>query len=300
MQRIHFSVQDLTRITIAPGGDPVMETAFAADLLLRRGGGAVFARWRDLVGQSAALRHLAHRPGLPGPARSFSRTTGLPPGARRSPGLGGETAAAFRDRAVAPYWRRVNAYLKADAAHRGRIFLGSGVEGLFATLHTRAGWRPPVLELDNGLDEDIYPDGMDLTLMPSLFLHGRPVVRTGPGAQGTTLVLVYPVPLDTVTAATLWDGPTHQGKALGALMGRTRAGILHALTESCTTTQLGRRLGISVAAASQHTTVLRAAGLVTSSRNLNTVLHSLTPLGSTLLNDGKARGETLLERSGVS
>ncbi|MCQ6248125.1 winged helix-turn-helix transcriptional regulator [Streptomyces samsunensis] len=277
----------------------MMETAFAADLLLRRGGGAIFARWRDLVGQGAAVRHPARRPAVPDLARSVPRAAGLPPSARRSPGLGGE-AAAFYERAVAPYWGRINAYLKADAGHRGRIFLGSGVEGLFGTLHTRAEWRPPVLELDNGLDEDIYPKGAGLTILPSLFLHGRPVVRTGPGSQGAALVLVYPVPLDAVTAAPLWDWPTHQGKALGALMGRTRAGILHALTESCTTTQLGRRLGISVAAASQHTTVLRAAGLVTSSRNLNTVLHSLTPLGLTLLNDGKGRGEALLERSGVS
>jgi DNA-binding transcriptional ArsR family regulator len=91
--------------------------------------------------------------------------------------------------------------------------------------------------------------------------------------------------LDEVTAAALWDASSHQDKALGALMGRTRAAILGALTESSTTTQLGRRLGISAAAASQHTTVLREVGLITSRRKLNTVQHSLTSLGSALLND---------------
>ncbi|UNS95072.1 winged helix-turn-helix domain-containing protein [Streptomyces tubbatahanensis] len=273
-----------------------MESAFAAELLRRRGGGAVFGRWRDLVAKRTAMRYPARRAAgehprpLGSPGASPSAAAVRPGPARRAaPGTGAEASMAFHERAVAPYWSRINAYLGADAAHRGRILLGSGVEGLFGTLHTRAQWRPPVLEIDNELEEDIRPDGAGLTLLPSLFLHGRPVVRVAADA-GAAFVLVYPVPLDADTAATLWDQPTRQDRALGALMGRTRAGILLALTESCTTTQLGRRLGISAAAASQHTTVLRAAGLVTSCRNLNTVLHSLTPLGTTLLNDGGRLG----------
>jgi DNA-binding transcriptional ArsR family regulator len=38
--------------------------------------------------------------------------------------------------------------------------------------------------------------------------------------------------------------------------------------------------------ASHHTNVLRDAGLITSHRHANTVLHTLTPLGAALLRTG--------------
>ncbi|MFD5424993.1 ArsR/SmtB family transcription factor [Streptomyces sp. NPDC127084] len=192
----------------------------------------------------------------------------------------------FFERVVAPYWERINAYLRADAEHRSRIFLSGGVAALLGTLNARIEWNSPVLELDNGLDGEFRPEGAGLMVVPSLFLHSRPVVYKGSGSEGTPPVLVYPVPLDAVTAAAMWEEPEHQDRALGALMGRTRASVLLALTEGCTTTELGRRLGISAAAASQHTAVLRAAGLITSRRKLNAVLHSLTDLGLALLKMG--------------
>ncbi|WP_416969924.1 ArsR/SmtB family transcription factor [Streptomyces sp. 4F14] len=270
-------------MTIAPAGDPAVETALAADLLRRRSGGAIFGRWRDLVSQTAPLC-LPARPSVPDHLTLLAQASGA---AVLRDWTGGHDTAADSDffgRVVAPYWERVNAYLRADAEHRSRIFLGGGVEALLGTLHARIEWNSPVLELDNGLDGEFHPRGAGLTVVPSLFLHSRPVVYTGPG---TSPVLVYPVPLDAAGAAALWDEPEQQDRALGALMGRTRASVLLALTESCTTTELGRRLGISAAAASQHTTVLRAAGLITSRRRLNAVVHSLTDLGLTLLKEGE-------------
>ncbi|MFC9257864.1 ArsR/SmtB family transcription factor [Amycolatopsis thailandensis] len=47
--------------------------------------------------------------------------------------------------------------------------------------------------------------------------------------------------------------------------------------------ELADRLGISAAAVSRHTTVLRDAGLITSRRHRAVVLHNLTPVGSALL-----------------
>ncbi len=43
------------------------------------------------------------------------------------------------------------------------------------------------------------------------------------------------------------------------------------------------RVGVSLASASQHAAVLRNAGLVSTVRMGGAVLHTLTPLGSTLL-----------------
>ena len=72
------------------------------------------------------------------------------------------------------------------------------------------------------------------------------------------------------------------GDPLAALIGRTRAAVLRSLDGGTTTTELARRLGISVSGAS-HASALRAAGLVSSRRDRNRVLHATTDLGGQLL-----------------
>lgn len=52
----------------------------------------------------------------------------------------------------------------------------------------------------------------------------------------------------------------------------------------CTTTELAATTHIAVASASEHTTVLRDAGLISTIRHRNTALHSPTSLGLALLN----------------
>ena len=66
-------------------------------------------------------------------------------------------------------------------------------------------------------------------------------------------------------------------------MGRTRAAALTAIAGGCTTSALARRVGISNAGASQHTSVLRRSGLITTVRDGSSVVHDLTPLGRSLL-----------------
>ncbi|MFC8373392.1 winged helix-turn-helix domain-containing protein [Streptomyces sp. NPDC057239] len=55
-----------------------------------------------------------------------------------------------------------------------------------------------------------------------------------------------------------------------------------------TTTETADRVGISLPSASQHTTVLRNAGLITTTRTGIAVLHTLTPLGTALLQSDTA------------
>ncbi|WP_416906034.1 ArsR/SmtB family transcription factor [Micromonospora echinospora] len=73
--------------------------------------------------------------------------------------------------------------------------------------------------------------------------------------------------------------------ALTTLLGRTRAHTLDTIGthESCSTGDLARKLGISPASASEHATVLRDAGLVSTTRQGREVRHRLTPLGRHLL-----------------
>ncbi|MEV1178870.1 winged helix-turn-helix domain-containing protein, partial [Nonomuraea sp. NPDC049784] len=67
---------------------------------------------------------------------------------------------------------------------------------------------------------------------------------------------------------------------------RTRAAVLATLRAPATTTSVAERVGISLGSASQHTTVLRNAGLISTTRTGGAVLHTLTPLGQALLHSG--------------
>jgi DNA-binding transcriptional ArsR family regulator len=74
---------------------------------------------------------------------------------------------------------------------------------------------------------------------------------------------------------------------LAALIGRTRAALLDTLGRgAATTTELARAAGLSLAAASQHTAVLRGSGLICTQRMGRARLHALTALGADLLATG--------------
>ncbi len=77
--------------------------------------------------------------------------------------------------------------------------------------------------------------------------------------------------------------PCSSKAPLSTLLGRTRAAVLVALTHGATNSEIARAVSVSPANASHHTTVLRDSGLIASHRHANTVLHTLTPLGAALL-----------------
>jgi DNA-binding transcriptional ArsR family regulator len=98
------------------------------------------------------------------------------------------------------------------------------------------------------------------------------------------VVLIYPLLRRMEDAAALWT-PRRAANpsALARLLGKTQAAVLAAIADTCTTTELAHRVGISLPTASHHTGILRDAGLVVSRRSGNTVVHRLTPLGADLL-----------------
>ncbi|WP_069172714.1 ArsR/SmtB family transcription factor [Streptomyces griseus] len=179
--------------------------------------------------------------------------------------------------AVAPYWPHIRASVEADRALRGRALLDGGADELLATLPSTIRWRAPVLEADYPVDRDLRLDGRGLLLQPSFFCRGTPVVYRDPRLPP---VLVYPV---THPAAPVFAEP---GPWLGRLVGHTRSAVLTAIGDGCTTSELSRRAGVSLASASQHACVLREAGLVLTLRHGSSVLHTLTPLGASLLRGG--------------
>ncbi|MBT2377535.1 winged helix-turn-helix transcriptional regulator [Streptomyces sp. ISL-111] len=184
---------------------------------------------------------------------------------------------SYHDAAVEPYWPHIRASIEADRAVRGRALLDGGADGLLATLPPMIRWRAPVLEADYPVDRDLYLDGRGLLLQPSFFCRGTPVVYRDPSLPPA---LVYPV---THPGAPEFAEP---GPWLGRLVGHTRSAVLQSIGNGCTTSELARRAGVSLASASQHASVLREAGLVLTLRHGSSVLHTLTPLGGSLLRGG--------------
>jgi DNA-binding transcriptional ArsR family regulator len=181
---------------------------------------------------------------------------------------------------VAPHWNRITAYLEAETAIRGGIVVTRGVDELLSTLHPQIVWDPPVLKVPGEVSGSFSLDGRGLVICPSVFLCDMPGRLVGSEHPA----LVFAAPPNPDQAAALWGGQDDQSdEALGALVGQTRAAVLLALRATCTTSQLADLLGITAAGASQHTGVLRRAGLVTTRRIRNTALHMVTPLGRALL-----------------
>ncbi|MET8264100.1 ArsR/SmtB family transcription factor [Micromonospora arida] len=193
-----------------------------------------------------------------------------------------ESMEQYRLLAISPYWSRIQAAVAADRARRARALLDGGVEGLLTSLRPAMRWESGVLEVRSyPHSRELHLDGRGLLLVPSFFCAATPVALLDPALPP---VLVYPV--DRLGALVSADASAASGAAresLSALLGRTRAAVLQASDEGCTTGEVARQLNISPAAASQHATVLRNAGLLVSHRERNSVLHTLTPLGRAML-----------------
>ncbi|RLV71703.1 hypothetical protein D3C57_144290 [Streptomyces rapamycinicus NRRL 5491] len=170
-------------------------------------------------------------------------------------------------------WERIRAGFDAERAWRVQLLAAQGIRATLAGLTPEGRWQGTTLEFDSTDNVEITLDGHGITLLPSVFWTGRPLV--GRYAQST--FLVYPA----VTPLPLLNDPT--ANALATLLGGTRAAILEQLTRPRTTTDLARQLDLAKSSVSEHTKTLRAARLTTAHRDGKTVWHSCTPLGLGLL-----------------
>ncbi|WP_171165218.1 winged helix-turn-helix domain-containing protein [Streptomyces sp. I05A-00742] len=197
---------------------------------------------------------------------------------------------AYYDAAIAPYWPQLAASAHADRTHRARVLADHGVEGLLAGLHPSLRWESPVLHAPCTMDVDLHLGGRGVLLTPTFFLTA-PVMRLDSADPDAPLEVRYPVARDPgAYRSVLVPAGTRPGELahLEALMGRTRARVLAAAATGGSTAQLARGAGVSPASASEHATVLRTAGLITTRRAGSAVHHELTPLGRALLENGPA------------
>ncbi|MFD5813040.1 ArsR/SmtB family transcription factor [Streptomyces sp. NPDC127038] len=320
MLRIHFTPEDFTRIRVAGTPDPLWEITSSLHRLQTRRGRWAYADWyrttRDTLagtGLGSAVRQLLV-PVLPravylpdfltpyeaadGLDRGLAEIVDTPPArvAREVRMLGRLSGApswaprlvergtreelvkalrAYHEAVIAPHHDRIHAGIAGERALRARHTIDAGIDGLLDGLSPVMRWRPPVLHVDYVEDRDLYLGGRGLRLVPSYFCWQTPISMADDTLRP---VLVYPLhDSRPPPAAPAEDAP------LAALLGGTRAATLRSLALGATTSELARSVGVSPSTATHHTSVLREAGLITSRRWHNTVLHTLTPLGAALL-----------------
>ena len=197
-----------------------------------------------------------------------------------------EAARAAHRALIEPYWTRISDCLHAEQVARCRALASGGPDRLLSSLQSQlVRWHPPVLEVLVPGQVDLHLAGRGLALVPSVFVGTLPNLHQNDYDPAAPPWLVLPPADGRLGQAGLWaDRP--RGAALAALVGRNRAAVLGAIAGGCTTTELAGRVGISLASASQHASVLRDAGLITTHRQGSAVLHVLTPLGAELLKAG--------------
>jgi DNA-binding transcriptional ArsR family regulator len=322
VRRIHFTADDLARLRLLPTVGPLAEAVLSLKLLRGRPS-VMFDGWRAAIRRAPGLRHdvlgaifpakdpMLDLVTLARPAATLEQSAesllacrsadvrqeldfyagwhgGVPAVLRDLPNDVQarrsviDVIKRYHDVAIAPSWSRVRGKLEADRLTRSQRVLDHGIDGLLASLHPMLRWERPVLSCTEichvGDGRDVHLDGKGLLLAPSFFQR-TPVVLS-PVDPREQPILIFPIPLDTGTWA-----DAEPRRALANLLGRTRATVLLAISDGAATTgQLADRVGASAASISQHTAVLREAGLITSHRYRNTVHHMLASPGAVLIN----------------
>ncbi|MFJ2265124.1 DUF5937 family protein [Streptomyces sp. NPDC087849] len=178
---------------------------------------------------------------------------------------------------IEPHWPRLRALLEADIAYHSRRLAAVGFERLLGELSPQLGWSESTLTIigTHGRHTRVL-GGQGLVLIPSVFCWPDAVSGFEPPWQPA---IIYPAR----GIGGLWTDPADRTpQALARLLGRGRADVLCALDEPAGTSTLAHRLGLAVSSVSEHLSVLRAAGLLTSRRYGHQVLYERTPLGIAL------------------
>jgi DNA-binding transcriptional ArsR family regulator len=180
---------------------------------------------------------------------------------------------------LAPQWSEVRAAVAFDRAKRARQVVRDGVGAMLASIPGILRWDGRVLHTRYPVSRTVHLGGRGVTLVPSYFCWGNPITWID---SALPPVLVYQAehPRGGV------EPHEHVPPRLVSLLGHTRAHCLRLLLNPLTTTDLAHHLDISVGSASKQATVLREAGLITSTRQGGAVLHDLTALGAALLTGG--------------
>src|SRR5262249_46488048 len=152
---------------------------------------------------------------------------------------------------LAADWPQLRALCERDVVHRAGQLTRSGWAAALDGLHPRVRWRDGAIEILRSAEHRTLRSadpragplgGAGLLLVPSVFLWPQVAAHID---QPWPATLISPAR----GIAALWQTPAPATPgALGALVGRTRAGLLTALDQPASTTQLARSLGLATGA----------------------------------------------------
>jgi len=321
--RIHLTTADLARVRFAARPAPLQElNAALMTLMDPRQAPLLLGPWRGRALRAlpaAALRLRDLVPGRHAPAfldsvgtslkagfdalrasdpkwvaaeleLAYAGTTAMPPPWLRELHRGARGAwqpviharrVAF-DALLAPVWPQVQDLHRAEFARYAATVAQDGLGQALTTIipgsRLNGGtWELPGTHASG--PHDIHPRGRDLLLLPTLHwadgplvsdLPDRPVTVTFPAGPG------LPPPLTALTTTSTDTG-------LADVLGRTRLRILELTGDGLNTSGLARSLSLSAATISAHTTALRTAGLITTTRDGKALVHRRTALANLLL-----------------
>jgi DNA-binding transcriptional ArsR family regulator len=187
-----------------------------------------------------------------------------------------EQMRAYWDRALAPWWPAIRAVLEADIHVRARRLSAGGALSVFSDLHPTVRWHDRQIEVERRHEQQVELGGRGMLLVPAAFAWPDVFALTD---EPWEKALVY----TPRGVGELW-APAEDGDpdALAALIGGRRAEILAALRAPAATSDLAALLGASPGGVSEHLSVLRRAGLVTTQRDGRRVLYRRTAAGEAL------------------
>jgi DNA-binding transcriptional ArsR family regulator len=217
------------------------------------------------------------------------------------------SASQYYQAGLARHWRAMITDAELATAGWTTTIRRQGIGAMFNALHPDITWQPPrlsVLTISQsghclpGCPHEISrrtvesaTSGQDflgrvssggLTIIPSVFSSACNVdgdVYPGPRIEVHTIIVPVPIHPELFRST----GYNSRYQLLDQLIGMTRACVLLAcLDQELTTSQLARAVGISISSASEHAAILRSAGLLSSRRERNTVIHTATELGLSL------------------
>ncbi|MEV5177851.1 helix-turn-helix domain-containing protein [Streptomyces flaveolus] len=182
--------------------------------------------------------------------------------------------------AFAPHWEAAKTALDAEIGRCAGVLAGHGAERLFNSLHPEIEWADGTLRVESRLRIALR---VPLVVVVPSIVAPRPAVAVDPTRDGDRPpMLVYPV-RDQRSAHANVIAPEAPSTKTAKLLGPTRAGLLAALAQPASTTQLAARHFLSPATVSYHLGVLHRAGLVSRTRAGRSVLYRCTLEGSRLV-----------------
>lgn len=300
MLRLHFTPEDLRRTRLAAGPLPRWEAVLSLYRLRDPRPDPVFAAWRRLAFREAgtSTRRLLkavdelYGPDLLDKALAGAQGWAWPESARLRQHEHDSAPQAAHDQAnlddltdleayygsvLAPHWPDIVLAISLDLARRTTSLAFSGIDELLDGLDLQSRWSPPYLEIPYRLDDACHLCGRGLLIVPSFFCPPHPILLKEFAPRPA---LVYPIR----HYATSRGSTSRRRRALSALVGHTRAMLLSTLDRgSCTTTGLAQTSGVSLASASEHATILRESGLITSQRHGACVVHTISRVGKAVI-----------------